>query len=273
MNRRGFLLATGVGTLAALTACGLTESVPGGATPAPPATQDGPTTGGAPGVRDTPVLQRGAPAVTRTTPPDTVVSWVPDTPPLIALTIDDGISSPVVRAYVELAKATGIRLTFFANGVNPSWADNRPLMQPLIDSGQIQIANHTWDHPDIRTLSSSQLIDQLDRNNRYLKNLYGVDTKPFFRPPYMGHTAGTDRTCVDQGYSVITWWNGSFGDSTEISQDQIRQNATQYLRAGNIVIGHANFPAVTKVYDDIIALIQTRHLQTVTLTDVFTTQP
>jgi len=98
-----------------------------------------------------------------------------------------------------LAKAIGIRLTFFANGVNPSWADNRPLMQSLIDSGQIQIANHTWDHPDIRALSSSQLIDQLDRNNRYLKNLYGVDTKPFFRPPYMGHTAGTDRTCVDQG--------------------------------------------------------------------------
>ena len=79
-------------------------------------------------------------------------------------------------------------MTFFANGVNPSWADNRSLMQPLI-----------WDHPDIRTLSSSQLIDQLDRNNRYLKNLYGVDTRPFFRPPYMGHTAGTDRTCVDQG--------------------------------------------------------------------------
>ena len=72
---------------------------------------------------------------------------------------------------------------------------------------------------------------------------------------------------------MITWWNGSFGDSTEISQDQIRQNATQYLRAGNIVIGHANFPAVTKVYDDIIALIQTRQLQTVTLTDVFATHP
>ena len=72
---------------------------------------------------------------------------------------------------------------------------------------------------------------------------------------------------------MITWWNGSFGDSTEISQDHIRQNATQYLRAGNIVIGHANFPAVTQVYDAIIALIQTRQLQTVTLTDVFTTQP
>ena len=55
------------------------------------------------------------------------------------------------------------------------------------------------------------------------------------------------------------------------SADQIRQNATQYLRAGNIVIGHANFPAVTKVYDDIIRVIQDRALTTVTLADVFTT--
>ena len=38
--------------------------------------------------------------------------------------------------------------------------------------------------------------------------------------------------------------------------DQIRQNAKTYLRAGNIVIGHANYPAVTTVYDDIIGLIQ-----------------
>ena len=87
----------------------------------------------------------------------------------------------------------------------------------------------------------------------------------------MGHTAATDRICVDRGYSVITWWNGSFGDSTEISQDQVRQDARDYLRVGNIVIGHANFPAVTRVYDDIIRLIQAGGLTTVTLADVFTT--
>jgi len=162
-------------------------------------------------------------------------------------------------------------LTFFANGVNHSWADHQKDMQPLVDSGQIQIANHTWDHPDIRTLTDTQLVDQLDRNNRYLTGLYGVTTKPYFRRPYMGHTPATDRVCVDQGYSVITWWNGSFGDATQIPADQIRQNAKDYLRAGNIVIGHANYPAVTTVYDDIIAVIQDRALTTVTLADVFTT--
>ena len=54
--------------------------------------------------------------------------------------------------------------------------------------------------------------------------------------------------------------------------DRLRRGgASRYLQSGNIVIGHANFPAVTTVYDDIIAVIQDRALTTVTLADVFTT--
>ena len=49
------------------------------------------------------------------------------------------------------------------------------------------------------------------------------------------------------------------------------RDAKDSLRAGNIVIGHANYPAVTTVYDDIIGVIQDRALTTVTLADVFTT--
>ncbi len=88
----------------------------------------------------------------------------------------------------------------------------------------------------------------------------------------MGHSLATDRVCVDQGYSVLPGGNGSFGDATQITADQVRQNAKDYLRAGNVVIGHANFPAVTTVYDDIIGFIRDRALTTVTLSDVFTTK-
>ena len=84
-------------------------------------------------------------------------------------------------------------------------------------------------------------------------------------------TVATDDICVSEGYSVITWWTGSFGDSTEITARQVTDNAAQYLRAGNIVIGHANFPAVTTVFDEIIRLIEDRGLATVTLADVFAT--
>ena len=85
----------GLGTLGVLTACELSAAESGPALPAPPALDAAPTTAD-PGAPVTPVLQHGAPAVQRIVPPGTVVSWVPDTPPLLALTIDDGVSSPVV---------------------------------------------------------------------------------------------------------------------------------------------------------------------------------
>jgi hypothetical protein len=85
----------------------------------------------------------------------------------------------------------------------------------------------------------------------------------------MAHNDATDQVAVDQGYPIICWWTGSFGDSTLITADQVLTNARQYLRAGTIVIGHANFPPVTTVFDDIIGLLKERSLQTVTLADVY----
>jgi peptidoglycan/xylan/chitin deacetylase (PgdA/CDA1 family) len=263
MDRRTFLLAAGV--LGALTACSSTVS----GQPVP----TGPGSSGEPTGPTRPVLQTGPPAVTPSTPKHTVIATVPDDLPLVALTVDDGVSSDVVRAYVELAAATGIRLTFFANGVYSSWADNQKRMQPLVDSGQIVIGNHTWDHPDITTISRSALADQLTRNDKALANLYGRSTRPLFRPPYMAHNDSTDQVAVDQGYPIICWWTGSFGDSTQITAEQVLANARQYLRAGTIVIGHANFPPVTSVFDDIIGLLQERSLQTVTLADVYRSAP
>ena len=92
VDRRGFLLAVGVGTFGVLTACQLSAAESGTALPAPPT----PAPTAAEPSPVTPVPQHGAPAVSRIPPPGTVVSWVPDTPPLVALTIDDGVSSPVV---------------------------------------------------------------------------------------------------------------------------------------------------------------------------------
>ena len=91
MDRRGFLLAVGVGTFGVLTACELSAAESGTALPAAPASDAAPTAAD-PGTPVTPVLQHGAPAVTPISPPGTVVSWVPDTPPLVALTVDDGVS-------------------------------------------------------------------------------------------------------------------------------------------------------------------------------------
>lgn len=102
----------------------------------------------------------------------------------VALTLDDGVNTEVVRLYTQFALDTGVRLTFFVNGVNRSWADRTALLHPLVDSGQIQLANHTWSHPDLTRVSKDRIAAEITRNEAFLKKTYGVDPAPYLRPPY-----------------------------------------------------------------------------------------
>ncbi len=192
---------------------------------------------------------------------------------LLALTVDDGVNSDVVRAYTQFAKDTGIRLTFFVNGIYKSWTENLDMLRPLVDSGQIQLGNHTWSHPDLTTLPKEQIAQQIGRNDQFLKKTYGVGAKPYWRPPYGKHNAVVDAVAADFGYTVPTLWSGSLSDSTVITEDYIVKMADQYFTPQAIVIGHLNHPPVTHVYPRLVEIIRDRNLRTVTLSDVFLKTP
>jgi peptidoglycan/xylan/chitin deacetylase (PgdA/CDA1 family) len=198
-----------------------------------------------------------------------VLNALPGSGDLLALTVDDGVNTEVVRLYTQFAKDTGIRLTYFVNGVYPSWTDNLNLLCPLVASGQIQLGNHTWSHPDLTTLSASQVAQQITRNDRFLANTYGVDAKPFLRPPYGKHNAAVRAAAADLGYTATTMWNGSLSDSMVVTEEYIAAMAHKYFNPQAIVIGHLNHPPVTHVYDRLVDVIRARQLRTVTLNDVF----
>lgn len=202
-------------------------------------------------------------------PGDGILHRLPGEGDLLALTVDDGVNSDVVRLYTEFARDTGIRLSYFVNGVNDSWTDNLALLRPLVESGQIQLANHTWSHPDLTSLPDSEIADQLMRNDRFMANAYGVDAKPFFRPPYGNHDEAVREVAADLGYTTTTLWSGSLSDSTPITEDYITQMAEEYFQPQSIVIGHLNHMPVTHVYGTLIDIIKARNLRTVTLDDVF----
>ena len=198
---------------------------------------------------------------------------IPGEGDLLALTLDDGVSSEVVRAYTQLAKDTGMRLTYFVNGTYDSWTENKALLRPLVDSGQIQLGNHTWSHPDLTTLTKSDIAQQLTRNDDFLKKTYGVGAKPYFRPPYAKHNAAVDAVAADLGYKVTTLWSGSLSDSTVITEEYIVKMADQYFTPQEIIIGHLNHTPVTHVYPELVDIIRSRNLRTVTLNDVFLKTP
>lgn len=216
------------------------------------------------------LLPAPPPAARFALPGGAVLSELPGAGDLLALTLDDGVDSTVVGAYAQLARDTGIRLTMFVNGVYSSWTDNRDLLRPMVESGQIQLGNHTWRHRDLTRLAPSDIADELSRNDRFLRDTFGVDATPYFRPPYGAYNDLVTKVAGDLGYTVVTMWNGNIGDDTILAPADIVANASKYFVAHNIVIGHLNHPPVTGVYRRLLDLIAERRLRTVTLDDVFT---
>lgn len=186
----------------------------------------------------------------------------------LAFTVDDGDSVSVVGAFAQFCHDTGTRLTFFVNGVKQSWSVNAPALRPMVESGQVQMANHTWSHPYLNRLGLDAVADQIRRNADFLKNTYGTDGTPYFRPPYGVHNAAIDQVAADQGYTTITMWSATLGDSAPESEASLLANASRSFQPQQIVLAHANRPAITHCYPQLIDLIHSRNLQTVTLNEV-----
>lgn len=187
----------------------------------------------------------------------------------IAWTVDDGADPEVVRAYAEFAHRTGTRLTFFINGQYPAFRQHRDLLLPLVKSGQLQIANHTYSHAALTSLTDEQIVRELTRNDEEIMRLFGVSSKPYFRPPYGYYDARVLAAAASCGFTRPVLWYGSLADSSNISSAEVYAYAEKYALAQHIVIGHLNYRGVVSELDRIRALLDRRGLTTVTIRDYY----
>lgn len=187
----------------------------------------------------------------------------------VAWTVDDGANPDVVRAYAEFARRTGTRLTFFINGQYPSFKQHRELLLPLVRSGQLQIANHTYSHAALTTLSDEQIVRELTRNDEEIQRLFGVSSKPYFRPPYGYYDARVLAAAASCGFTRPVLWYGSLADSSNIPSQEVLRFAKEYVDAQRIIIGHLNYPGVISVMDEIKGIMDSKGLTTVTIRDYY----
>jgi peptidoglycan/xylan/chitin deacetylase (PgdA/CDA1 family) len=190
----------------------------------------------------------------------------------IALTIDDGYCKECVDGYVEIARRTGVALTFSPNGLfGPLWAPHAAALRELIAAGQVQIGNHTWSHPDLTNLRTGAVRDQIRRNESWIEDSFGTTARPYFRPPYGRHSPRVDEVAAGLGFTTVLMWNGTLGDASVEAPETLLGLAQRWLQPGAIVLGHANHPTVLGVFDQIASLIQQRSLTPVTIDGLFGT--
>lgn len=190
----------------------------------------------------------------------------------VAITIDDGYCAECAQAYAALAQATAIHITFNPNGCyGDIWTPLAKTLKPLIEAGQVQIGNHTFNHRWLTDLTDTQITAQLEQNEEWIEQTYGITARPWWRPPYGAYDERTNELAASIGYTNVLMWNGSYGDSTPLRPRAILALAREYLHPGVVMLGHANHPTVTHLFPQLAEIVAARALHPVTLDEMFGT--
>jgi peptidoglycan/xylan/chitin deacetylase (PgdA/CDA1 family) len=98
----------------------------------------------------------------------------------IALTFDDGPAAPETADLLTHLAQYKARATFFLVGQNA--AAHPEIVRAEAKAGH-ELANHSWNHPDLTRLTTAEIKSQLARTNAVIKQVTGEEPV-LFRPPY-----------------------------------------------------------------------------------------
>jgi peptidoglycan/xylan/chitin deacetylase (PgdA/CDA1 family) len=137
-----------------------------------------------------------------TCPPagDGVRTSAPGSGKTVALTFDDG-PGPETGGVVRVLEDAGVAGTFFNIGVNMTV---RPSEVTAEDAQQFLLGNHTWDHPEMPSLSSTGQAVEMDRHAAEQRSLVGYSAC-VFRPPYGAYDGTTLDLAQARRMSVWNW--------------------------------------------------------------------
>ena len=118
---------------------------------------------------------------------------------MVAITFDDGPREGNTERILEALDAVDGRATFFMVGTN---VENYPDTVKAVAEQGSEIANHSYNHPQLTTLGTSGALEQINHCNDLINKAAGV-TPTIGRPPY----GSIDEDIING--SGMEWFNWS----------------------------------------------------------------
>ena len=151
----------------------------------------------------------------------------------VALTFDDGPVLPETEDIVATLRAWGAPATFFVVGEMLADPDTWPLVEDMAADPLFELANHSWDHANLATLSISDRDEEIDDTTALLET-FGVVPR-YLRFPYGASHCDLvdevrDRQLHVTGWHADTsdWCYGSIGEVGTCTPDDYARIPPEY---------------------------------------------
>ena len=156
---------------------------------------------------------------------------------VVALGINCAWDENDIPQILQVLEEKQVKATFFIVG---EWAEQYPESVREIHMAGHEIGNHSYSHPDMTTLSSDKIAEDILRAETLLESLTGV--KPnLFRPPSGAYNNRVVETAQGLGYQVVQWDCDS-RDWKRLEVKQILSNILSKVQNGSITLLHSGAP-------------------------------
>ncbi len=147
----------------------------------------------------------------------------------VALTFDDGPGQYTEELISELNKRNA-KATFFMVG---TCVEKYPDVLPMMIDGGHQLGNHTYNHTDLKTLSSSDMMNAIEKTDNAIYNACGQYSTAF-RPPYGSYS--TDMP--EKINKTFTLWSLDTVDWKNKDSQKVKNTIVSQAKDGDIILLH-----------------------------------
>ncbi|HET7027584.1 MAG TPA: polysaccharide deacetylase family protein [Candidatus Limnocylindrales bacterium] len=196
--------------------------------------------------------------------PSRVVSHGPSTRHAVALTFDDAWDPPATRTIFDILRTANAPATFFpvADGV----ARDRALWRTIANAGY-PIGNHSVSHPDLTTLGTGLLVNEIASARRTIEGAIGHPMAPLLRPPYGLLDDRVRRVADDLGFPTLVLWDVASSDWAD-PDPAVVVSRSLAGSDGSIVLLHVGPASTIAALPSIIAGYRSRGFELVTIGDL-----
>ena len=149
----------------------------------------------------------------------------------VALTMNCAWNADDIDKILEILEENNVKITFFMVG---DWIEKYPDMVKEIYNNGFEIGIHSMTHPDMRTLSRSEIKQELSENMEMIEELTNYTPK-LFRPPYGYYNNDLIEVCEELGLSCIEWSVDSL-DWKGLSAGELSGRVIERATNGSIVL-------------------------------------
>jgi peptidoglycan/xylan/chitin deacetylase (PgdA/CDA1 family) len=181
----------------------------------------------------------------------------------VAITFDDGPGAYIDKLLATL-DAAHAKATFFVLG---EMVAERPAALRRIAAAGHEIGDHSWDHPELPSLSDDRVRSEITRTADLVQKVTG--TRPtLMRPPYGEVTPRVVNILGAREWPIIQW-SVDPEDWKDRNADTVYRRVVAGVHPGSIVLLHDIHPTTVAAVPRILATLKARGYTFVSVSELY----